>query len=63
MRAAKGGESWEDNRKAGGEMHELTANLSLFVQRDIIIRLLQNGILLDHLVLSEFVVTEKDFES
>lgn len=63
MRAAKGGESWEDSRKAGGEMRGLTANLSLFIQRDIIIRLLQNGILLDHLVLSEFVVTEKDFES
>ena len=44
-------------------MRGLTANLSLFIQRDIIIRLLQNGILLDHLVLSEFVVTEKDFES
>ena len=63
MRAAEAGESWEDSRKAGGEIRGLTANLSLFIQRDTIIRLLQNGILLDHLVLSEFVITEKYFES
>lgn len=63
LRAAKGRELWEDNRRAGWEMYELIANLSLFVQRDPVIRLLQSGILLDHLVLSEFVTTERDFES
>lgn len=44
-------------------MYGLIAYLSLFVQRDPVIRLLQSGILLDHLVLSEFVTTERDFES
>ena len=63
LRAAKGGELWEDNRRTEWEMYGLIANVSLFIQRDPVTRLLQSGILLDHLVLSEFVTTERDFES